>query len=106
MSTVALAAGGALALDGPAGRTVFLYVVRGRVSVGGGAVRARQLAELAPADDALDVVADDDSLVLLGHAAPFGEPIVAHGPFVMNTRDEIAAAVRDYQAGRFADLPA
>jgi redox-sensitive bicupin YhaK (pirin superfamily) len=106
MSTATVAAGGTLALDGLAGRTVFLYVVRGRVSVGGGEVRARQLAELSVADDALALAAVDDSLVLLGHATPFGEPIVAHGPFVMNTRDEIVAAVRDYQAGRFADLPA
>ena len=28
-----------------------------------------------------------------------------HGSFVMNTRDEIIAAIRDYQAGKFADLP-
>jgi redox-sensitive bicupin YhaK (pirin superfamily) len=31
--------------------------------------------------------------------------VVAHGPFVMNTREEIVAAVRDYQAGKFGPLP-
>jgi redox-sensitive bicupin YhaK (pirin superfamily) len=41
------------------------------------------------------------SLVLFGHAKPFNEPVVAHGPFVMNTREEIVQAVRDYQAGLF-----
>jgi hypothetical protein len=44
-------------------------------------------------------------LLLFGHAAPIGEPIVAHGPFVMNTREEIAQAIRDYQAGRFDTPP-
>ena len=106
MATVTLDAGAKLPLAGLADRTVFLYVVRGRVALARGEVRARQLAELSLAGDTLGVDAREDSLVLLGHALPFGEPIVAHGPFVMNTRDEIAAAVRDYQAGRFADLPA
>ena len=106
MSTVTLEAGATLALDGLVDRTVFLYVVRGRVALGGGEVRARQLGELSLAGDTLAIDAREDSLLLLGHAVPFGEPIVAHGPFVMNTQDEIVAAVRDYQAGRFADLPA
>jgi len=33
-------------------------------------------------------------------AKPLGEPVVQHGPFVMNTREEIEQAVRDYQTGR------
>jgi len=106
MSTVTLEAGATLALDGLADRTVFLYVVRGHVALEGGEAHARQLAEVSLTGDTLTIDAREDSLVLLGHAVPFGEPIVAHGPFVMNTQDEIATAVRDYQAGRFADLPA
>jgi redox-sensitive bicupin YhaK (pirin superfamily) len=105
MSTVTLAAGATLALDGLSGHAVFLYVVRGRTAIEGGEAHARQLAEISLEGDTLTIDAREDSLLLLGHARPFGEPIVAHGPFVMNTRDEIVAAVRDYQAGRFADLP-
>jgi redox-sensitive bicupin YhaK (pirin superfamily) len=37
---------------------------------------------------------------------PIGEPVVQHGPFVMNTRAEIAQAVEDYQAGRLGTIPA
>ena len=107
MSTVELAAGARVVLDGIGGRTVFLYVVRGRVRAGGGGTAStRQLAELSIEGDRLLVEAIDASVLLLGHATPIGEPVVAHGPFVMNTHDEIVAAVRDYQAGRFADLRA
>jgi quercetin 2,3-dioxygenase len=47
------------------------------------------------------VSASSPTLLLFGHAKPIGEPVVAHGPFVMNTRDEIMEAIRDYQAGKF-----
>ena len=36
--------------------------------------------------------------------APNHEPVVAHGPFVMNTEQEIVEAIRDYQAGKFGSL--
>jgi redox-sensitive bicupin YhaK (pirin superfamily) len=38
-------------------------------------------------------------LVIAGR--PLGEPVVHHGPFVMNTREEILRAIEDFQAGRF-----
>lgn len=41
--------------------------------------------------------------VMLMAGKPLGEPIVQHGPFVMNTIDEIEQAVRDYQTGNFTD---
>jgi redox-sensitive bicupin YhaK (pirin superfamily) len=40
--------------------------------------------------------------VLLIAGKPLGEPIAQHGPFVMNTNEEIFQAVRDYQSGKFA----
>jgi len=103
MSTVALQAGGRLRITGLQGRNVLLYVVRGRIGVGGhdDLVNAYQLVELSEAGDALEIVADTASLLLFGHADPIGEPVVAHGPFVMNTRAEIGQAIADYQAGRF-----
>lgn len=48
--------------------------------------------------------ATEDSVALFGHAEPFDEPVIAHGPFVMNTRDEIVQAVRDDEAGKFGGL--
>ena len=45
-------------------------------------------------------------MLVFGHAESIGEPVVAHGPFVMNTREQIVQAIRDYQAGRFDAAPA
>lgn len=103
MSTVALQAGGRLDVSGLRNRNVLLYVVRGRIKVGqdGDLVNAYQLVELSDDGDALTLHAEADSLLLFGHAEPIREPVVAHGPFVMTTREEIVQAVADYQAGRF-----
>ncbi|HYH15080.1 MAG TPA: pirin-like C-terminal cupin domain-containing protein [Flavisolibacter sp.] len=43
--------------------------------------------------------------MLLGHAKPHNEPVVAHGPFVMNTQEEIRKAYVDYQQGKFGVWP-
>ena len=108
MSTVAMQAGGHLRVAGLQGRNVLLYVVRGRIGVGdhGDLVNAYQLVELDDDGDALHIRAEADSLLLFGHAEPIREPVVAHGPFVMTTREEIVQAIADYQAGRFGSTPA
>jgi redox-sensitive bicupin YhaK (pirin superfamily) len=101
LSTVEMQAGGELYLNGLLDRNVFLYVVRGVIEVMPDTISAFHLAEFEPQGDELRLRAAHDSLLLLGHAFPIGEPVVAHGPFVMNTREEINQAIRDYQAGKF-----
>ena len=88
------------------GRNVFLYVVRGRVSVGATPVEPWSLVQMDDDGDAVEITAGDEAVVLLGHAQPIGEPVFSHGPFVMNTREEIVQAIHDYQAGRFGPPPA
>jgi quercetin 2,3-dioxygenase len=83
------------------GRNIFFYVVRGMVEVNGQAARQFQLAEFEGGGTEIAVVAKEAAMILLGHAVPFNEPIVAHGPFVMNTRQEIMDAYQDYQSGKF-----
>ena len=51
---------------------------------------------------ALKAIKDSKVLVLSGE--PFAEPIVGHGPFVMNSRTEIQQAFEDYQLGRMGEI--
>jgi len=104
MSTVAFTAGANVVLPAPAGRSVFFYVVRGELKVGGEAVMPHHLIELNDDGDTVEIEATTDAAILYGHAEPLGEPVVAHGPFVMNTREEIVAAIADYNAGKFGQV--
>ncbi|NRB56152.1 MAG: pirin family protein [Salinicola sp.] len=104
MSTLTLTPGASPMLSVPTGRQVFLYVVGGEIAVAGQAVKSRHLIELDRAGDAVELEASDDARLIFGHAEVIDEPVVSHGPFVMNTREEIVAAIDDYQAGHFGGL--
>jgi redox-sensitive bicupin YhaK (pirin superfamily) len=97
MTTVALKAGSRIVLPAPRERNVFFYIVRGKLTIG----EAFHLVDWNDDGDEIEVEAIDDAFILFGHAKPYGEPVVAHGPFVMNTREEIVQAIRDYQMGKF-----
>ena len=58
------------------------------------------LAELGKGDT-VTFAAKGAARVLLIAGRPIKEPVAWHGPFVMNTRDELVQAFEDYQAGRF-----
>jgi redox-sensitive bicupin YhaK (pirin superfamily) len=105
MSTVELADGGSVGFDALGRRNVFLYVVRGAIEIGDSRATAHTLVELDREGDRVDIRAVDDTVLVFAHAEPIDEPVVAHGPFVMNTREEITQAIRDYQAGRFDAAP-
>lgn len=103
MSIVKLEPGARADLPAPRERSVFFYVVRGSLSVEGIAVERWNLVALRDDGDAVTAQAGPGGAVILfGHADPIREPMVAHGPFVMNSAAEIRQAVLDYQAGRFA----
>jgi redox-sensitive bicupin YhaK (pirin superfamily) len=103
-----------LDLDFPAGASftqalppthnAFVYVYRGELRIGDTSVPMQRMAILknAPDSDGVVLRADVPTRALLIAGRPLGEPIAQHGPFVMNTHEEIFQAVQDYQAGRFA----
>lgn len=101
MSVARLSAGAKVRLPAPGGRSVFLYVVRGDAIVAGRPVRPWSLVDLNDDGDEVEIEASDDVVLLFGHADPLNEPVVAHGPFVMNTQEEIQQAFADYRAGAF-----
>jgi len=105
MAVVRFRSGGVFETPVASGRNVFLYVVRGQVSVGGTAVEPWNLIALNDDGAAVRIEAASDAVILLGHALPIGEPVASHGPFVMNTREEILQAIADYNAGKFGPPP-
>lgn len=97
-------ASGAIDIALPAGHNAFVYVYRGALTVGGGQVPLQRMAVLETARDAdgVSLRADAPARAVLIAGRPINEPIAQYGPFVMNTRDELMQAVRDYQSGSFA----
>jgi redox-sensitive bicupin YhaK (pirin superfamily) len=94
--------------------SAFAYVLMGRGFAGPELrpVADHQFVVFGPGDHvelrAADTQSADSSafeLLLLG-GLPIREPIVSHGPFVMNSRAEIEQAIADYQAGRLGTIPA
>ena len=86
----------------PAGHNAFTYTYRGEVRVGETEVPDRHMALLAnDGADGLCIEAIEDARCLIIAGQPINEPIAQHGPFVMNTTEQLNQAVRDYQAGLF-----
>lgn len=79
---------------------IFFYVVNGHLTVNGLEAAGRQLVEFAQEGSVLEIEAQKDSRIIFGSGKPYGEPIVAQGPFVMNYPGEIKQAWLDYQAGK------
>ena len=99
-------AGHAVELPLPDATTTALLVLRGQVTLTDGQIaNAGELAIFDRAGLGLAINAVADSTLLLLNGEPIPEPIVGHGPFVMNTREEIACAFEDFQQGRMGTLP-
>lgn len=82
-------------------RNIFFYVIRGKLNVNNSEIKALHLVEFNNDDSGLTIEAFEDSILLLAHAKPINEPVVAKGPFVMNTQEEIMQAYNDYRMGKF-----
>lgn len=106
MATIDAEAGARLDFGDLEQRSVFIYVVSGDVRINGRIVAQHNLVELDLAGDELTIEAVSAARLLFGHGAAINEPVVAHGPFVMNTVDEIRRAIADYQAGKFGAVTA
>jgi redox-sensitive bicupin YhaK (pirin superfamily) len=104
---VTLAAGQSLEQPVPRGHTAILYVFRGEVTVGGNgeargkAVPSPRLAILGDGDVVRVHAGAAPARFLLLSAQPLHEPAVRHGPFVMNTKEEIAQALWELRNGTF-----
>jgi redox-sensitive bicupin YhaK (pirin superfamily) len=90
----------------PAGHAAFVYVYEGEARIGEGdtaaTARAHELAVLTDGGAIrLEGRAHAAARAILVAGRPLREPVAKYGPFVMNTREELAQAFEDYQNGRF-----
>lgn len=86
----------------PGGWNAMLVVLRGTVLVNGESIaREAQVVMLEGEGQDAVIEANSDASVLLLSGEPINEPIVGHGPFVMNTEQEIVEAINDFNQGRF-----
>ena len=82
-----------------------LLVIEGSVIVNGTEdVPLDHFALFTNTGESFTIKAAEDSIVLILSGEPLREPIAAHGPFVMNTRQEILQAFEDYENGKFGEL--
>ncbi len=94
----------------PAEYNAFAYVFGGEACFGRDARAAgeRQMVIFADDGDSVSIAAPATATApleaLLIAGVPLREPVARYGPFVMNTNDEIATAIQDYQAGRMGEI--
>ena len=80
-------------------KTVYIYPFEGQVDIADRVLKTHQGGVLGSGDTVEVKAGAEGARFLVLAAKPLGEPIVQYGPFVMNTREEIEQAIRDYQSG-------
>lgn len=102
---VSLKAGARVELPIAEGFAAAIFVRSGSVHVGDSPdVSARQLVVLEQSGEGVVVQAIGESELLVVGGEPINEPIIAHGPFVMNSVEEVQQAMADYRSGKFGRL--
>ncbi|AJJ10139.1 pirin family protein [Yersinia rohdei] len=97
--------GKSVELSLPDGWNTALIVLRGTVQVNGDAVaRDAEMVLLDAAGSHVTIEANNDALLLLLSGEPIDEPIIGYGPFVMNTQQQIAEAIADFNSGGFGSM--
>ena len=87
----------------PLSHNSFIYLIEGEINIG---TKSHELIDdstliILTKGEYLNVCALKKSKFLLISGKPIGEPIARGGPFVMNTKEEIAEAIQDYHSGTF-----
>ena len=102
---IALEPGSAWEYVLPAGHNAFAYVFEGAVTVGEGdiarALETREMGVLGGGGELSLRAGNAGARLILVAGTPLREPVARHGPFVMNTRQELMQAFVDFQEGRF-----
>lgn len=86
----------------PAQNSSFVYVFEGNGQFNGQDIAPHSLVAVATGDNAFDFAAGKGGArFIVVSGKPLNEPVVQHGPFVMNTREQIDQALKDFQSNQF-----
>jgi len=92
-------------LQFPSSHNVTFYILEGNLSLNESqTIKQHDLIVFEKSDDEIVLHAKADSKFLIMAGEPINEPLVTHGPFVMNSETEILEAMRDYQQGKMGFL--
>lgn len=88
----------------PSSHNAFVQLYRGSIGIGEQVMQAPCMIILDNPKDSqgVKITAAEDSRYLVIAGKPLNEPIAQHGPFVMNTREELQQAVADFHSGKLA----
>jgi redox-sensitive bicupin YhaK (pirin superfamily) len=102
---VKLSQGGKASFDFPTNYNTALVVIDGVIRVNGHEQAPENHFVLFDTDGTqFEIEATADAIVLVLSGEPINEPIASHGPFVMNSRQEIMQAFEDFENGKFGEL--
>lgn len=96
--------GAVLSLPAPNGWSTTLAILHGQVETDKGLAGDGSLIAYSQAGAGIELSASQDTHALFLSGEPIPEPIVGYGPFVMNTKAEIAQAMDDFNSGQFGRL--
>lgn len=99
-----LRGGGSASFEVPASHNLAALIMKGAVNLSGERASTNEFVVFQNEGELLEIAAAEDSRLVLLSGEPIDEPVVHHGPFVMNTEGEIRQAMIDFHTGKFGRL--
>lgn len=104
-ATLEIKKGGRISIPIPESHNVALYLLDGKINVGGfGMAEGLHLIHFKNDGEGIGIEGLEDTRALLLSGEPLNEKIAKHGPFVMNNETQVLEAMRDYQMGKMGIL--